>query len=258
MVQITTVSMNGSCSATSPSVIGSFVRTAEGGRRAEPMPASLEKAARRKPWISAPTAPPATPSGLNAPTKIAVTAAGICVKLARMMITPAPTYITPMNGTTFSVTRAIDLMPPMITTPTITATTSPNSQPLSAMKPASPPVMLTICWNDWLAWNMLPPPSEPAMQQIAKNTARTLPNPAMPFSARPLLRKYIGPPETVPSAYSLRYLTPSVHSANFNDMPIRPAMIIQNVAPGPPIDTAIATPAMLPSPTVPESAVASA
>ena len=41
-------------------------------------------------------------------------------------------------------------------------------------------------------------------------------------------------------------------------MPIRPATIIQKVAPGPPIETATATPAMLPSPTVPESAVASA
>jgi len=29
---------------------------------------------------------------------------------------------------------------------------------------------------------------EPAMQQIAKNTARNLPRPAMPFSARPLLK----------------------------------------------------------------------
>jgi hypothetical protein len=62
----------------------------------------------------------------------------------------------------------------------------------------------------------------------------------------------------VPSGYSLRYLTPRVHSANLSDMPISPAMIIQKVAPGPPIETAIATPAMLPSPTVPESAVASA
>ena len=35
-------------------------------------------------------------------------------------------------------------------------------------------------------------------------------------------------------------------------------MIIQNVAPGPPIEMAIATPAMLPRPTVPETAVARA
>jgi len=41
-------------------------------------------------------------------------------------------------------------------------------------------------------------------------------------------------------------------------MPRRPARIIQNVAPGPPIVTATATPAMLPRPTVPETADESA
>ena len=62
MVQITTVSMNGSSSETKPSVIGSLVRTAEWAMAAEPTPASFENAARLKPWISAPTTPPATPS----------------------------------------------------------------------------------------------------------------------------------------------------------------------------------------------------
>ncbi len=37
-------------------------------------------------------------------------------------------------------------------------------------------------------------------------------------------------------------------------MPSRPQTIIQKVAPGPPMVTAMATPAMLPSPTVPETA----
>ena len=41
-------------------------------------------------------------------------------------------------------------------------------------------------------------------------------------------------------------------------MPSTPARIIQNAAPGPPTVSATATPAMLPRPTVPESAVASA
>ena len=70
MVQMTTVSMNGSSSETMPSVIGSLVRTAEWAMAAEPTPASLEKAARLKPWIKAPTKPPATPSPVNAPSKI--------------------------------------------------------------------------------------------------------------------------------------------------------------------------------------------
>ena len=70
MVQITTVSMNGSSSDTKPSVIGSLVRTAEWAMAAEPTPASFEKAARLKPWISAPTMPPAMPSPVKAPAKI--------------------------------------------------------------------------------------------------------------------------------------------------------------------------------------------
>ena len=41
-------------------------------------------------------------------------------------------------------------------------------------------------------------------------------------------------------------------------MPSRPHRIIQKVAPGPPSDTASATPPMLPRPTVAERAVASA
>ena len=41
-------------------------------------------------------------------------------------------------------------------------------------------------------------------------------------------------------------------------MPSSPAVINQNVAPGPPVEMATATPAMFPIPTVPETAVASA
>jgi hypothetical protein len=40
-----------------------------------------------------------------------------------------------INGTIFSVTLAIDLMPPMITAPTMTANMSPNSQPDSVKIP---------------------------------------------------------------------------------------------------------------------------
>ena len=66
------------------------------------------------------------------------------------------------------------------------------------------------------------------------------------------------PPETWPSARCTRYLRPSVHSANFEVIPRKPATVIQKTAPGPPIPTAKATPAMLPSPTVAESAAESA
>jgi len=42
------------------------------------------------------------------------------------------------------------------------------------------------------------------------------------------------------------------------DIPSKPQIIIQNVAPGPPSAIAKATPAILPFPTVPETAVANA
>ena len=70
IVQITTVSMNGSSKDTKPSVIGSLVLTAECAIAADPTPASFEKAARLKPCIKAPTIPPATPSPVKAPVKI--------------------------------------------------------------------------------------------------------------------------------------------------------------------------------------------
>jgi len=46
------------------------VRTAEWAIVAEPRPASLENTARWKPMIIAPSAPPPTPSALNAPESI--------------------------------------------------------------------------------------------------------------------------------------------------------------------------------------------
>ena len=65
-------------------------------------------------------------------------------------------------------------------------------------------------------------------------------------------------PYIVPSDPTSLYLTPSVHSTNLEDIPSNPHKIIQKVAPGPPIAIAIATPAMFPLPTVPDTAVAKA
>ena len=67
------------------------IDTAEWAMAAEPMPASLEKAARRKPWISTPTKPPATPSGLKAPVMMAPKAAGISAQWTTMTTRPAST-----------------------------------------------------------------------------------------------------------------------------------------------------------------------
>ena len=81
---MTTVSMNGSHSATKPSETGRRVFTAECAIGAEPRPASLEKAARRKPWMMTPIMPPVTPSGVNAPAKIWPNASGTWPMLMRM------------------------------------------------------------------------------------------------------------------------------------------------------------------------------
>ena len=76
MVQMTTVSMNGSSRLTKPSVHGSSVCTAEWAMAAEPRPASFENTARRNPMIMTPIIPPPTLSGEKAPCQIWTMAAG--------------------------------------------------------------------------------------------------------------------------------------------------------------------------------------
>ena len=68
----------------------------------------------------------------------------------------------------------------------------------------------------------------------------------------------MGPPDTEPSGCWIRYFTPSVHSTNLEAIPSTPATMSQKMAPGPPMEMATATCAMLPTPTVPDRAVASA
>ena len=91
-----------------------------------------------------------------------------------------------MKGTIFSVTLAIDLMPPRMTMPTARA----KAMPMAHVRPVLPslPVTARIWAVAWLAWNMLPPPSEPRMQNTAKAAASTLPRPLSPRSARPSRR----------------------------------------------------------------------
>ena len=81
--------------------------------------------------------------------------------------------------------------------------------------------------------------------------------------------RYSGAPSSAPASVragalgsgtsrTSRYITASVHSMNFRAMPSRPTTHIQKMAPGPPSETATATPAMLPSPIVADSAAQSA
>ena len=52
----------------------------------------------------------------------------------------------------------------------------------------------------------------------------------------------------------MRYMMASVQEASLDDMPNTAVTTIQKMAPGPPMLTAMATPAMFPSPTVADRA----
>ena len=164
-----------------------------------------------------------------------------------------------MIGTSLEVTLAMEVMPPRITAPTSAASRRPKirAEPEEPSKPSSPPVTSRAWAMVWLAWNMLPPMAPKRNNATAKIPTMPLENTA-PKRSKAIGRYLNGPPVTVPSSCTSRYFTPSVHSTNLVHMPSRPATIIQNVAPGPPMTTAAPTPAMLPRPTVPETAEDSA
>ena len=65
----------------------------------------------------------------------------------------------------------------------------------------------------------------------------------------------MGPPEALPFSSIIRYLTASTPSAYLVAIPKKAASHIQKSAPGPPAFTAVATPTILPVPTVAARAV---
>ena len=77
-------------------------------------------------------------------------------------------------------------------------------------------------------------------------------------SGRPRLATHIVPPCGLSGSCVFRYSIDSVTSKVLIAMPAMPTIHIQNTAPGPPSSTAMATPAMLPRPTVADSAADSA
>ena len=144
-----------------------------------------------------------------------------------------------MPGTSRDVATPTRLMPPRITAPTKTVAIRPvtvrSTSHSACNRPAS-----------WLAWNR---GKQPTMPQTANIRARGLnPGPS------PVSIKYMGPPCAMPSSSCLRYMQASVQVKNLVHMPSRPATHIQNMAPGPPMLMAIATPAILPMPIVPDNA----
>ena len=104
-----------------------------------------------------------------------------------------------------------------------------------------------------LACVMLPIPKEAQTANSANSVAITLPKvPPMPFFIA-----YIGPPAISPTEFVSRYLTARTDSAYLVDRPNAALIHIQTIAPGPPSTIAVATPTILPVPTVALSAVIS-
>ena len=98
----------------------------------------------------------------------------------------------------------------------------------------------------------LPIPNEAIRVNIANITARN--EPSFLF-LRPYLSVYIGPPHISPFSLTVLYLPASAHSAYLVDIPKAAEIHIHTRAPGPPSTIAVATPTILPVPTVAASAV---
>ena len=149
-----------------------------------------------------------------------------------------------MNGTNAPHTRAMLRTPPSTTAATRAHVTPPTSQGEMLN-------VLLVMEAMALACTVLPMPNDATAVKMAKSTASHLrPNPRS--------RAYMGPPCIEPSGWRTRYLMARSPSAYFVAMPNTPVSQHQSTAPGPPSDTAVATPTMLPVPMVAASAVASA
>ena len=138
-------------------------------------------------------------------------------------------------------------MPRSSTDRASTATTRPVSQ-------AGTSKLVKSAAEIELAWVILPIPKDDTTTKKANKPAS--PRPIYLF-LKPFFIAYIGPPAISPTLLVSRYLTASTDSAYFVDKPNAALIHIQTSAPGPPRTIAVATPTILPVPTVAESAVIS-
>ena len=138
------------------------------------------------------------------------------------------------------------LMPPSSTKPVSAASTMPVSQCGTAKLEFIASAIEFDC-------TMLPMPKPARPPKSAKATPSHF-----QCAPRPFLIAYIGPPICSPWSSVSRKCTASSTSEYLVAMPTRAVIHIQNSAPGPPMAIAVATPAMLPVPTVAASAVISA
>ena len=141
-------------------------------------------------------------------------------------------------------TVAMRCMPPKITIDTIAPITMPSIKCVA--KPVSTPSGARHTWHidsvSWLACISTRHPTKvAALKRMASGFMR---------GEMPLVSTCMGPPCTTPLASLPLYIIASVPSKNFVAIPRNALTHIQKIAPGPPTHSAIATPAILPMPTV--------
>ena len=129
-VHITIVSTNTSNMPKKPCFTGFLVSAQACAIEPVPRPASFEKIPLETPFFmlikKLPTAPPVTADGLNAPSIMAPNTPGIALKLTITTPSASRIYITAINGTSFSVTWPIRLIPPSKISAIRAASTIPN------------------------------------------------------------------------------------------------------------------------------------
>ena len=157
-----------------------------------------------------------------------------------------------MNGTMTVATRAMRVMPPRTTALTVTAIAMPMASlsQKSGMSTPAPDAVSAMASVSWLAFMMHRVPKSPATANVTASHFHLSPSPCVIMC--------MGPPAYLPSGVRVRYLIASTPSWYLVHMPTRALTHIQNTAPAPPMAIAIATPAMLPIPTVAATTEASA
>ena len=160
---------------------------------------------------------------------------------------PPTMYTRIMSGTKPDVIFPIAWIPPSNTAPTRINMKIPDTHG-SIWNESSSPVAIA------LAWVKLPIPKLAIIAAMVKNQPKNAPKPL----GIPLVRYRIGPPDIVPWLSVSRNRTPRKASEYFDAIPTRPVIHIHTNAPGPPTEIAVATPTILPTPTVAARAVVNA
>ncbi len=148
-----------------------------------------------------------------------------------------------INGTRNPHTLAIPLIPKKVTNMTRNATVRPVQcfGIPAKLGPKSPSLSSRV--EMALDWTRSPIPKAAKAARTQKATARNL-------LLTPLSSAYIGPPIIVPLAVFTRYFMARRPSLYFVAMPKSPVSQHHSTAPGPPRETAVATPIMFPVPIV--------